>query len=315
MAECLVRTNLRAVDSHGVQLLPHYVAQIERGEIDLAARGQVLRETGCAMVFDGQHGLGQVTSPICCDHAVRLARQHGIGMVAVREANHFGAAFLWTERMAAAGMIGVAMCDASMQVPPWQGREPRLGTNPISVAVPHPSGEGWLLDMATTTIAYAKLERMMIEGKSEVPHGWALDVEGVPTNQTAAARLLMPLGGYKGSGLAVMVEILTGVLAGGEAFGTRVTGMRQAGRPTRTNQTFLAIDVSRFLPLEEFHARMEWLAAEIRSAAPARGYDEILLAGDPERRAEAERRAHGIPIPGAIWETVVEVERRYSLGE
>jgi LDH2 family malate/lactate/ureidoglycolate dehydrogenase len=315
MADALVLTNLRAVDSHGVQLLPHYVGQIERGEVDVHTTGRVISENGAAMIYEGGHGIGQVTAPICCDHAVRLAEAHGLGMVVAREANHFGAAFLWSSRISAHGMIGLTVCDASMAVPPWQGREPRLGTNPISVSVPHRAGQGWLLDMATTTVAFAKVEQLMLKGETTVPHGWSLDREGVPTTDMAVARtgLLAPLGGYKGSGLAMMVEILCGVLGGGEAFGNGVTGLRNTGRPMRANQTFLAIDVRRFLPLEDFEGRMERLVGDVKSSQPARGYGEVLVAGDPEWRAMKERRRNGIPVPDGVWRTVAEVAGRLGV--
>jgi len=315
MAAALIATNLRGVDSHGVQLLPHYAGQIERGEVNLAAEGRVVSEFGACLVYDAENGLGQVTAPICCDHAVRLAASNGLGMVVARECNHFGAAFLWSRRISSAGYIGISMCDASMQVPPWQGREPRLGTNPISVSVPHPDHKGWLLDMATATVAYAKLEQLKLKGATEVPYGWAQDREGVPTTDmaTALGGLLMPLGGYKGSGLAMMVEILCGVLAGGSTFGTNVTGLRHQGRPMRANHMFLAIDVARFMPLDEFHGRMDWLISEVKSAAPAKGYDEVLVAGEPEWRAEAERCEQGIPIPDGVWESIVEAAQRLKV--
>lgn len=313
IAEPLVATNLRGVDSHGVQLLPHYISQVELGNVSPHAEGHVVSENGSCLVYDGEHGFGQITSRICCAHAARLAARNGLGMVTVREANHFGAAASWAQMISSHGYIGVCMCDASMQVPPWQGREPRLGTNPICVSVPSPNGNGWLLDMATSTVALGKLEQSWLKGEKTLPYGWALDNEGVPTTDTGKAYnggLLAPLGGYKGSGLGTMVELFCGVLAGGEAYGPNVTGIRNKTRPVRTNQMFLAIDVSRFMPLDEFHTRMDWLVAQIKSARPAKGYDEVLVAGEPEQRAEQHRRRHGIPIPDGVWKTVAEVAER-----
>jgi LDH2 family malate/lactate/ureidoglycolate dehydrogenase len=122
----------------------------------------------------------------------------------------------------------------------------------------------------------------------------------------------MPLGGYKGSGLAMMVEILCGALGGG-AMATEIRGIRQHGRRSRVNHAFLGIDVSRFLPLEQFYARTDWLVAEIKSAAPAAGYDQVLVAGDPEWRAEEERRRAGIPIPAGPWQTLVRIAERLEV--
>lgn len=311
VADSLVEGNLRGVDSHGIAVLPHYIAQIEAGDVEPGREGHVASETGACLVYDAEHGFGFVTAEICCGHAIRLARAHGISMVVAREASHFGVAALWTRRISAAGYIGIAMCDAGPQVAPWQGKDRRIGTNPISVSVPHPQGRGWLLDMATTTVALGKLEQAELKGQTEIPSGWALNAEGSPTTDlpTAIRGLLTPLGGYKGSGLGVMVEILCAVLGGG-AMATEIRGVRMHGRHSRVNHVFLAIDVERFLPLEEFYPRMDRLIREIKSSAPAAGYDEVLVAGDPEWRSEDERRRRGIPIPEAAWDALLRTAGR-----
>ena len=191
VAASLVEGNLRGVDSHGVAVLPHYIDQIEAGDVEPEREGRAISECGGCLLYDAGHGFGFVTAEICCGHAVRLARANGISIVIAREASHFGGvigvAALWTRRISAEGMIGIAMCDAGPQVAPWQGKDRRIGTNPISVSVPHPEGHGWLLDMATTTVAAGKIYKAMINGKDTIPHGWAMDSEGVPTTSVAAA--------------------------------------------------------------------------------------------------------------------------------
>lgn len=306
-ASSLVEADLRGVDSHGVQLLKFYLERLKRGEVNSAATGHVISENGACLLYDGENGLGQVVSEICCGHAVRLAREHGVSLVVARDSNHFGAAAFWALRISAAGMIGIVMCNATGQVPPWQGRDGRLGTNPICMSVPGDRGRPWLLDMATTAVAAGKIYKAYFSGQPSIPPGWALDAEGVPTTDTHAAYhgKLMPLGGYKGSGLAMMVEILCGVLGGG-AMATQVGGVRTVGRPARNSQMFLAIDVTRFLPLEQFQERMKWLVAEVKSARPASGYSEVLVAGDPEWRAEEEHRHTGIPLSAGVWRKLSE---------
>jgi LDH2 family malate/lactate/ureidoglycolate dehydrogenase len=314
VASVLVFANLRGIDSHGLALLPHYVGQIEAGDVNPAADGHVVSELEACLLYDGEHGLGSVSAAICCGHAVRIACRHGLAMVIARETSHFGPAAFWSSRISAAGMIGIAMCDASPQVPPWQGKAKRVGTNPISMAVPHPGGRGWLLDMATSTVALGKLEQAVLNNQTEIPAGWALDSEGRPTTnvQAALAGFLMPLGGYKGSGLGLMVEILGGVLGGG-GMAPDIAGIREHGRLARVNHTFLAIDVARFLTIDEFHARMEWLVQHIKSAPPAAGFDEVLVAGDPEWRIEDQRRAHGIPILPGPWKALQATARRLGI--
>jgi LDH2 family malate/lactate/ureidoglycolate dehydrogenase len=315
MACALVDANLRGVDSHGVQLLPHYVEQVRAGDVDPRADGRIVAESDACLLYDGANGIGHAIAGVCCGHAVRLGSRFGIGMVVAREANHFGAAAFWARRISSAGQIGIAMCDASPQVPPWQGKDRKVGTNPLCVSVPHSQGRGWLLDMATTTVALGKIESVMQKGGTTLPQGWALDSEGRPTTELASALaggMLMPLGGYKGSGLALMVELLSGVLGGG-AMGSDLRGIRSHGRACRINQTFLAIDVNRFLPLEAFYARMDWLTGDVKSSQPAAGYDEVLVAGDPEWRTQDQRSRCGIPIPEGTWQTLVRTAERLGV--
>jgi LDH2 family malate/lactate/ureidoglycolate dehydrogenase len=311
VAESLVAANLRGVDSHGVQLLPYYVEQVERGDMNPAAEGRVVSESGACLLYDGANGAGQQVATVCCGHAVRLARKHGISIVTARESNHFGAAAYWGQKISGAGMIGIVMCNASPIVAHWQAREPRLGTNPICVSAPGP----WLLDMATTTVANNRIFKALMNGEETIPAGWAVDSDGAPTTDTDAAirGMPMPLGGYKGSGLAVMVEMLCGVLGGG-AMSVEVGGIRMQGKPTRVSQTFVAVDAGRFMPVEEFERRVEWLVNTVKSAAPAKGYHEVMVAGDPEWRAEAERRQNGIPLGDGTWHCLTETAVRLGVG-
>jgi LDH2 family malate/lactate/ureidoglycolate dehydrogenase len=310
VAESLVASNLRGVDSHGIQLITYYVDQLLASEMDPLTDGHILSESGACLAYDGGNGVGQWIAELCCQHAIRLAREHGLGMVTARASNHFGAAAWWARKMSAQGQIGIVVCNASALVPPWQGRETRVGTNPICMSVPGP----WLLDMATTTVAAGKIFKAFINHQESIPSGWAFDKQGVPTTNTEAAYhgMLMPLGGYKGSGLAMMVEILCGVLSGG-AMSDELGGIRFRGKLVRISQTYLAIDVARFMPLDEFRARMEKLVGLIKTTPPAPGYNEVLVAGDPEWRTQAERLASGIPISDGNWETLVTAGARVGV--
>ena len=311
-ADSLVAANLRGVDSHGVQLLPHYIRQIDAGGIDPATDGAVASRSGACAVYDAQRGMGQPIAAICCDLAIELARENGIGAVTVREGNHFGACAYWADRMAKAGMIGIVMCNATPLVAPWQGKEKRLGTNPICIAVPGP--RTWLLDMATTTVALNKIHKAALCGHETIPAGWAMNAEGSPTTdtQTALAGLPMPLGGYKGSGLAVMVEIFSAVLSGGGML-TELGGLRRLDIPMRTGQFYLALDVGRFLPLEDFAGRMQRLRDTLKNTEPAMGFGEVLVAGDPEWRMEDERTKSGVPIEPEVWASLQDTARKLGI--
>ncbi|MEP6715376.1 MAG: Ldh family oxidoreductase [Terriglobia bacterium] len=312
VAESLVAASLRGVDSHGIHLLSSYLDQIHAGDLDVAAVGEIALESGACLVYDAKNALGQVVADICCGHAIRLAGQHGLAIVTARESNHFGAAAFWAMRMARAGQMGLVFCNASPIVAPWQGKEGRFGTNPICMAVPAGRRDPWLLDMATTTVAANKIFKAHANHEPSIPAGWAMDKTGAPTTDTQAAweGLLMPLGGYKGSGLAMMVEILCGVISGG-AMSTELGGLRVRGRAVRASQTFIAIDVLRMQP--EFRERTDWLIEQVKSAAPAQGYDEILVANEPELRTEKRRLVEGIPIPDGTWAALMAAAARVGI--
>jgi len=316
-ARMLVAANLRGIDSHGVHLLSYYVKQIAAGQVDPVAEGRIVSESGACLVFDGENGLGQVAARQCSEHAIRLAQSHGIAMVTARETNHFGACFWWARRIALENMLGLVFCNASTLVAPWQGRDPKFGTNPICIAVPPQGSDGqepFLLDMATTTVAANKIFKAWINQQPEIPAGWAMDAEGVPTTNTEAAYkgLVMPLGGYKGYGLAMMVELLCSVLGGG-AMGPELGGIRFTDRRVRVSHSYIAIDIQRFMPIAEFNQRVVWLVEIMKSSVPAKGFDEVLVPGEPEKRLEAERLKSGIPIAAGNWKDLAEEALRLGV--
>lgn len=313
VADNFVYANLRGVDSHGVQLLPLYIQAIERGNINVEGNGRVASETGACMVYDGENAIGQVVSRHCGAHAVRLGREFGAGIVTARESNHFGAAAYWAQQISTEGLIGIVGCNATPFVAPWQGREARYGTNPLCMAVPGP--DVFLLDMATTTVALNRIFKASMNQEVEIPAGWAIDKNGVPTTSTAAALdgFPTPLGGYKGTGLALMIEILCAVLSGG-AMLTELHGLRKQGQPMRVGQFFMALDVARFMPMQVWVERMEHFRQLIKNTAPASGYDEVLLAGEPEWRTAEQRSREGIPIPEPTWKVLGELAARLGVG-
>ena len=309
VSHTLVEANLRGVDSHGLQsLATMYVAELQSGGIDPRAVGEVALESGACLVYDGQSGLGQVVSDRCTDHAIRLAARTGLSLVVARNSNHFGAAAYWTHKLARAGYIGIAGCNGCAAAAPWQGKSPRLSTNPLSMAVPATEIGRWVLDMATTTVASGKLTDAAYRNQDKIPGWWGfLDGDGNPTTDRRAAEKgrPSPIGGYKGTGLAMMVEILCAGLSGGP-MSTDVP-VYDPARPIQVSHTFLAIDPARFMGLAEFEGRMSRLAQLVKSSEPAPGYDEVLIAGEPEWRAMAERLREGIPIPEPLWEALTSI--------
>jgi LDH2 family malate/lactate/ureidoglycolate dehydrogenase len=308
--DSLVAANLRGVDSHGIQMLATYIQQLRAGGINVPAEGHVVSEDGVCLRYDGENGLGQVVSERCTDHAIRIAQALGVAVVVTSHSNHFGAGSWWGEKLARAGLIGIVMSNACPAVAPWQGKTPILGTNPLCVAVPGLGGRGrWLLDMATTTVALGKLTHASHLNQPTIPAWWGFrDAAGQPTTDTAAAQRgsPTPTGGYKGTALALMVEILCSGLSGG-AMTTELPVYRTGGDPLGISHTFIAIDPKRFLPPGEFETRMDRLAGLVKASEPAPGFEEVLLAGEPEWRCEAVRERTGIPVPTKLWQKLAAI--------
>jgi LDH2 family malate/lactate/ureidoglycolate dehydrogenase len=299
VAETLIHTSLRGVDSHGVARLPVYVERLRAGVLNPRPRPSVERRDGAIAVVDGDQGPGQVAALFATDLSVEIAREYGVGVVTVRRSAHFGAAAFYARRAAHAGLVGMAMTNTEPLVIPFGGSEPALGTNPIALAAPAADGI-FDLDMATSQVAVNRIFNARDEGRP-IPLGWGVDERGEPTTDAAAVRSAVPLGGYKGYGLAVMVEILCGVLAGagvrhgvGELYG-------DVGERQDTGHFHLALDPERTVGRERFAAVLGGMLDELRASPVAPGFDEVLVPGDPETRARAERERSGVPIEPALW--------------
>jgi ureidoglycolate dehydrogenase (NAD+) len=298
-----VWTSLRGVDSHGVARVPVYAERLRSGVLNRRPRPTVARREGAVAVVDGDHGPGQVAAVMATDLSIELARGHGVGVVSVRRSGHYGAAAFYAMRAAEAGMVGMSMTNTEPLVIPYGGAEPALGTNPIALAAPAGDGRIFNLDMATSQVAINRIYNARDEGRP-IPEGWGVDSRGEPTTDPAKVRSAVPLGGYKGYGLALMVEVLCGVLAGaGVRYGV---GVLYSGGEERQNtgHFHLAIDPERTVGRDAFAGVLGGLLDELRAIPPARGFDEVLVAGDPEDRARAERERSGVPIEPALWATL-----------
>ena len=307
VADLMVRTDLRGVDSHGVGMLPTYQRWHRRGWIVPSAEPKVARDEGTTAVVDGQQAFGHYTATLSMELAIAKARAHGVGFVTCRNSNHYGAAANYSMMALAHDMIGLSLTNSGPAVVPTYGRQAMLGTNPISLAAPAKRECPFVLDMATSTVAIGKLSVAFRLGKP-IPPGWALGPEGQPTTDPTVAyqtKHLTPLGatrelgGHKGYGLAVMVDILAGVLAGA----TFADVLRRDPDPARADigHFFGAIDVARFRDLDAFKADMDDLLRALKDSPKAEGQDRIYVAGEPEWECEQRRRREGIPLaPGLV---------------
>jgi ureidoglycolate dehydrogenase (NAD+) len=302
VADTLVWTSLRGTDSHGVARLPVYVDRLRAGSLNPRPRPSVERRDGAVALVDGDQGPGQVAGVFATDLSIELAREHGAGVVSVRRSAHFGAAAYYAMRAAEQGLVAIALTNTEPLVIPYGGSEPALGTNPICLAAPAGGGI-FNLDMATSQVAMNRVWNARDEERP-IPEGWGVDAQGRTTTDAGAVVAAMPLGGYKGYGLALMVEVLSGVLSGsGVRYGVgQLYG--DAGAPLDTGHFHVAIDPERTVGRERFAAVLDGLLGELRATPPAPGFDEVLVPGDPEDRARAERERSGVPVEPALWRTL-----------
>jgi ureidoglycolate dehydrogenase (NAD+) len=295
VAASLVAADLRGVGSHGVLRLPIYVERIRLGLVATDPVIEVRRTGPATAVVDGGNGPGQVVATRAMREAIALAREAGAGFASARHSNHFGAAGWFAMQAAEAGMVGIALTHCEADVLPYGGARAALGTNPIAVAAPRAGAPPLLVDMATSAVARGKISLAASEGRS-IPGDWAVDADGQATTDPAAVRAVRPMAGPKGYGLAVVVEILAGLLSGSRT-GVEIRRMYDDFTAPHDVGHFLgAIDVARFVPLDAFTAALDGLAAQLRSVPPASGFDEVLLPGEPEERNEARNRRDGVPI-------------------
>jgi LDH2 family malate/lactate/ureidoglycolate dehydrogenase len=306
VADCLVQAELWGHPSHGVLRLSWYVARIRSGVVDPAATPETVVDRGAVAVVDGREGLGHVVAAAAARDAVRRATGHGVGVVAVRNSNHFGMSAHYTRMMAEAGCVGVLTTNSSPSMAPWGGRARTVGANPWSVATPAGTHGVAVLDISNGNVARGKIYAARERG-TPIPVGWAIDADGAPTTDPAAALsgLLLPMAGHKGYAIAFMMDVLSGVLTGG-SFGTGVSGPQQAERRSGSGHLVLALDVEAFLPLAEFNRRMERLITEVKSVPLAEGFDEVFYPGELEDRASARTEGEGIDLPAG---TLADLER------
>lgn len=308
VADALVQTSLWGIDSHGVLRLTHYLDRLQRGSTRAVAPGRVEPTGPCTASMDGDNGLGILHCVRAMDSAIGMAQANGLGAVGVRRSSHCGAVGLYARQAAAAGLVGMAFTQANAIVVPFGGRRAFLGTNPIAIAFPRAGDVPLCLDMATSQVAFNRVINARIENRP-VPPGLVVDADGEPTTDPHAAVAITPLGGadygYKGYGLALMVDLLCGAL-NGMAFGPHITPMYEAlDVPQDLGHLVFAIDPRRFAGGATLESTVRAMAAELPHEP-----GHVQLPGDPELHSERTRRISGIPFePGALADMCAWSER------
>ena len=298
IARCLVKADMRGIPTHGAYLLKVIAMRAEAKQLSLPTLVSVVSDNGATAIIDGGDGIGMVAGLAAVELAVDKARQYGIGAVLIRNTNNVGALSNYTRYAASTDMIGIMSCNAAPAMAPWGGAEQYLGTNPISIAIPA-DGLFFTADMATSVVARGKIRSAGRNG-APIPAGWAFDKDGVPTTDAKKALegTLMPMGGPKGSALAMAADVISGLLSG-SAYGPSLKSFHEPDGPTGVGASCIVIDISRFMDPAAFKALFSAYIKTAKSMKKAEGFSEILIAGEIEDAKEKQSMAEGIDMDDA----------------
>jgi LDH2 family malate/lactate/ureidoglycolate dehydrogenase len=296
LADSLVAADLRGVHSHGVLRVPDYVGKLTRHGVDPRGRPFLVKQRGAVLVVDGANSMGQIACDFAMRHAIDRSAETGAAAVAVRGSNHCGALFYFAMKALQRNMIGLAATNALPAMAPWGGRDKILGINPVAVAIPSATEPPIVFDAAFSASSHGKIRVYHQKGLA-IPEGWAYDSDGNPTTDSgrALAGLLQPIGAFKGTGLAIVMGVLSSLLSGA-AFGTELGNMVDGPKPGLDGQFVMALDVGAFEDVACFRQRVDGIVRQIRACAPAPGFSRCYAPGELEHDTEAGYRRDGIPL-------------------
>jgi LDH2 family malate/lactate/ureidoglycolate dehydrogenase len=315
VTEAMISANLAGHDSHGVQHIPGYVAEMERGAINPAGQPHILSETATTALVSGDWAFGHVGAAYATRVAVAKAREQHIAAASLVKAHHIGRLGEYAEMGVAENMIVIVLAGFGHKNPnqaPFGGARALLATNPIAIGIPAGERPGMVLDFATASIAAGKVAVAHAKGQ-QLPPGIMIDREGRPTTDPAAifdGGALLPFGGHKGYALALAIEFLGRVLAGGEAHADEGKG---GGYYSVAGTLIIAIDPATFRPADDFAAAADDLMDRVKATPPAEGFAAVMVPGEPESQSRAARAAGGIPVPDTTWAAIVATAQRYDI--
>jgi LDH2 family malate/lactate/ureidoglycolate dehydrogenase len=295
VARCLVLADMRGVSTHGLSRLPGYLKRLSQGLINPAPRLEAAQPAPAATIVDGQNGFGFVVGTFAMSHAIASAKINGIGLAGARRSTHFGMAACYALQAIAAGMVAMIFTNASRAMPPYGGREALFGTSPLALGAPTGDDAPIVLDMSPAVSARGRIRAAAARG-DKIPLGFALDADGRPTTDPAEALkgVVLPVGGPKGSGLAIFMDILGGVLTGAAYGGDVRDQYKHFDAAQNVGHLFIAIRPDLFVGPDEYLHRIGVTKQRIKHAAPAAGFDEVLFPGELEFRAEQDARRRGV---------------------
>jgi LDH2 family malate/lactate/ureidoglycolate dehydrogenase len=302
IAELMVRADVQGSEGHGVFRLPQYVRRIKGGAVNLKPDIRVVREAAGMALVDGDNGMGHLVMRFATEKAIEKAKTAGVAWVGVKWSNHAGPASLYAGMPMEHDMVGLYLAVGNANhLPAWGGLDMLLSTNPIAVALPGGEEPAIVLDMATTVAAYGKVKTKAQRGET-MPEGWMMDRQGKPLTDPKRSNegFLLPIGGYKGYGLALVFGLLAGTL-NGAAMGRDVVDFNADDTtPTNTGHSIVAINIESFQPVAEFKKSVDALSRDLRNSQRLPGVDRIRLPGEGSHSARADRVKNGIPLPAPL---------------
>jgi len=315
-AKAMIEADITGFDAHGIFRLGMYVAGLKSGRVNAKANIKPLQRSAGTALVDGDNGIGHLVMTYAANLAVELARQSGVGWVGARNSNHAGAAGIYAEIPVAQGMVGIyAAVSTANHMGLWGGSEALLGTNPIAIGIPAGKDAPVVLDIATSVASFGTIRQYAVLG-TPMPEGWVVHSktgQPITDSKKVSEGVLLPIGGHKGSGLALIIGLLAGVL-NGAAFGRDVVDFSATGsEPTNTGQFVIALDVSRFISPQLFAAEMDRHLAELRESPTLPGFETIRLPGEERRRRRADRSANGVQLPASLIKQLDELAGNLKL--
>ena len=313
VADTLVQADLWGHQSHGVLRLGWYFERVRNGVMKPKTQPEFVIDAGALALIEGHDGVGHVLSVLASREAIKRAKAHGIAAVGVRNSNHFGTCMYYTLMGPREGCIMFLTTNGGPAMPPWGGMKKIIGTNPWSVATPAGEHPPFVVDMANTGVARGKIY-LARQKRQPIPLGWALDSTGTPTTDPQAAidGIILPMAEHKGYAIAMMVDVLSGVLTG-SGFLEQVHSPYKTAEKSNCGHLFIAMNIEVFQPLAQFNARMEEYIAALKAVPRAQGFEEVFYPGEIEARNDIRNRKEGIQFPQDTIDDLRRIARETGL--
>ncbi len=309
----MIGSDMRGIGSQGIIRLSTYAKRVKTRAVNPRPNIRILKESETITLLDGDSGFGQLLGTKAMTMAIDKAQKMGVGIVALRNGSHLGALAFYSMLAADRDMIGLAITNGAPVMNAWGGASRAIGNNPLSFAIPTMGESPIVLDMAQSVVGLGKV-RVAAKKNEKIPRDWGTNAKGESTddpNEVLQGGSLLPIGGPKGYGLSVVMDILCGVLTGA-LFG-KDCAHKEDPRPEGCGHFFQAINVASFMPVQEFKKRVESLTAQLKGSEKATGIEEIYLPGEIENRTSKEREKTGIPVPWQVYEDLLELAQEFHL--